>query len=468
MRCQLIITKKIRSEYKWKHMSFVIEKIGRCNCGLKMMKTEGMGLRYRREMFVQRRREMRKGTRVGSRRKARSSISIHSSVILQRQYVLPVTVYIEDTDAFGVCYHSNYLKYCARARSAIYADINNYNGTDTSSLRFERDVHERCFFIPKVKFLRAAVLGSSLRVQTFVYFDNRYSTNDDKNNNNDDINSMKFVHKIYEDHNSSNDEYYSNYNVNGVTPVPALFEAEIEISFMNHVGNLLSFSSSLSMDSLQASADCSFVITKGSDCRNTNSDAYLVTEVEIFPDECCHRFAYHNINSADDTSCWYYIPNEVDILRWFERNRTELIGGAASLREIQEEDNILIVVASISDLNIMNNHKNIPENLSLSLHLHQKIQISSISVSMRLRNTCVRFVQTAKFTSEDSEDHIIAVGTVTCMCVDKQSMKVCAAPEHVINKLIQNNSVTNDINKTNSPQSSQKLSPQLQPCKCKS
>ena len=32
-------------------------------------------------------------------------------------HVLPVRIYYEDTDAGGVVYHANYLKYCERARS---------------------------------------------------------------------------------------------------------------------------------------------------------------------------------------------------------------------------------------------------------------------------------------------------------------------------------------------------------------
>ena len=32
-------------------------------------------------------------------------------------HILPVRVYYEDTDAGGVVYHANYLKYCERARS---------------------------------------------------------------------------------------------------------------------------------------------------------------------------------------------------------------------------------------------------------------------------------------------------------------------------------------------------------------
>lgn len=31
----------------------------------------------------------------------------------------PVTVYLEDTDAQGIVYHANYLKYCERARSQM-------------------------------------------------------------------------------------------------------------------------------------------------------------------------------------------------------------------------------------------------------------------------------------------------------------------------------------------------------------
>jgi acyl-CoA thioester hydrolase len=34
-----------------------------------------------------------------------------------QEHVLPVRVYYEDTDAGGIVYHANYLKYCERARS---------------------------------------------------------------------------------------------------------------------------------------------------------------------------------------------------------------------------------------------------------------------------------------------------------------------------------------------------------------
>lgn len=37
--------------------------------------------------------------------------------IVDGRHVLPVRVYYEDTDAGGVVYHANYLKFCERARS---------------------------------------------------------------------------------------------------------------------------------------------------------------------------------------------------------------------------------------------------------------------------------------------------------------------------------------------------------------
>ena len=35
---------------------------------------------------------------------------------------LTAKVYLEDTDAFGIVYHANYLKYCERARTDMLAD----------------------------------------------------------------------------------------------------------------------------------------------------------------------------------------------------------------------------------------------------------------------------------------------------------------------------------------------------------
>ena len=73
-------------------------------------------------------------------------------------HVLPVRVYYEDTDAGGVVYHANYLKYCERGR--------------TDFLRL-RGVHQSAmtdaFFVVRrmsCDFLRPARLDDLLEVET--------------------------------------------------------------------------------------------------------------------------------------------------------------------------------------------------------------------------------------------------------------------------------------------------------------
>jgi acyl-CoA thioester hydrolase len=39
-----------------------------------------------------------------------------------KEHRLSVKVYLEDTDAFGIVYHANYLKYCERARTDLLAE----------------------------------------------------------------------------------------------------------------------------------------------------------------------------------------------------------------------------------------------------------------------------------------------------------------------------------------------------------
>ena len=49
-----------------------------------------------------------------------SGVNVEETVI---QFEWPVTVYYEDTDAGGVVYHSNYLKYFERARTELLRSI---------------------------------------------------------------------------------------------------------------------------------------------------------------------------------------------------------------------------------------------------------------------------------------------------------------------------------------------------------
>ncbi|KAA6224784.1 MULTISPECIES: YbgC/FadM family acyl-CoA thioesterase [unclassified Campylobacter] len=73
---------------------------------------------------------------------------------------MKIRVYYEDTDAGGVVYHSNYLKFCERARSEIFfqknADI------------FDKD---RGHFLLKrttCDFIKSAKLGDILEIKTQI------------------------------------------------------------------------------------------------------------------------------------------------------------------------------------------------------------------------------------------------------------------------------------------------------------
>ena len=73
---------------------------------------------------------------------------------------MKIRVYYEDTDAGGIVYHTNYIKYCERARSELFfkqgmmPDIGNHNGFVV------RDI--------KASFLATSTLGDMLKVNTKI------------------------------------------------------------------------------------------------------------------------------------------------------------------------------------------------------------------------------------------------------------------------------------------------------------
>ena len=69
-----------------------------------------------------------------------------------------IRVYYEDTDAGGIVYHTNYIKYCERARSELFFEK---NITPT-------DGEESGFVVRNINadFLGTAVLGDMITVET--------------------------------------------------------------------------------------------------------------------------------------------------------------------------------------------------------------------------------------------------------------------------------------------------------------
>ena len=70
---------------------------------------------------------------------------------------MKIRVYYEDTDAGGIVYHTNYIKYCERARSEIFFQ---------NSVSLEND---GAFFVVRdinAHFLSSAKLGDLLHIET--------------------------------------------------------------------------------------------------------------------------------------------------------------------------------------------------------------------------------------------------------------------------------------------------------------
>ena len=73
---------------------------------------------------------------------------------------MKIRVYYEDTDAGGIVYHTNYIKYCERARSEIFFQRGMKPTLGDNSGFVVRDI--------KASFLATSTLGDTLEVTTKI------------------------------------------------------------------------------------------------------------------------------------------------------------------------------------------------------------------------------------------------------------------------------------------------------------
>jgi acyl-CoA thioester hydrolase len=81
---------------------------------------------------------------------------------IARDHVLPVRVYLEDTDAQGFVYHASYLRFFERARSEIL-DAAGYPMRDIAD-----GTHRYVVYEMRIRFRTPARLGDRLEVRTRV------------------------------------------------------------------------------------------------------------------------------------------------------------------------------------------------------------------------------------------------------------------------------------------------------------
>ena len=73
------------------------------------------------------------------------------------EFCLPIRVYIEDTDAGGIVYHANYLKFMERARTEFMRDLGYFKPALFDGLQLV--VHEI-----QVKYVQPAILDDDLNI----------------------------------------------------------------------------------------------------------------------------------------------------------------------------------------------------------------------------------------------------------------------------------------------------------------
>lgn len=116
-------------------------------------------------------------------------------------------------------------------------------------------------------------------------------------------------------------------------------------------------------------------------------------------------------------------PTETDILRWFERNRTDIIGGGAGLKQLQQS-HTLVVVTSVNNFRI--------DASAAAAHVrpHQVVHIRS-GITTKRKGVFIVFHQEAWV-----DGHLLAAAEVTCACVDANTMGLApAAPPPLLELL---------------------------------
>jgi acyl-CoA thioesterase FadM len=124
---------------------------------------------------------------------------------------------------------------------------------------------------------------------------------------------------------------------------------------------------------------------------------------------------------AIELSGLHGVPTETDVLRWMERNRTDIIGGGAGLKRLQEA-HTLVVVTSVSDFRM--DHR-------VAAHTHaQPVRVCS-AVTTKRRGAFIIFHQEAWVGGQ-----LLAHADITCACVDANTMALMpAAPPGLLQML---------------------------------
>ena len=276
-------------------------------------------------------------------------------------------VYIEHTDCYGVVYNSNYVRFLATAREAALCRLAGEDGS--SLLRHSTAVLQKC------RLASPARLGDTLTLRSWLV---------------------------------ARDERCLLWRQTVESPRSAKPHAAVDVltcwlEESGAVAPLPAVFATLPLPPLPPGTDWSGALPV---LQPIAEPTRVVTQVELCEEELG--------GCAWGRRC----ATEADVLRWFERNRTDAIGGGAGLAGLQASGT-LVVVTAIERL-----------RLGAALCCAASGVVTIRSAVRLMRRGFILFSQEG-LCGED----LLASAEVTCACIDAQTMSLAPVPPALLMRL---------------------------------
>ena len=320
-------------------------------------------------------------------------------------------VYIEDTDHYAVVYYANYFRFCARAFENMLLEMRN---DDATTLTTREDLGEErgefyddddefgawwCDHIEEAKYVSPAILGDRIRVESTVIAEN---ISDDEREKSWVVKHL--IRKMGGDDDDDDDF--------ATTTVSFTCQSRYR---SRRGGRKSSNWDRESSDSASSSGSGS-----SSSSSRSETDRRRATNIRFFASELNHRSVWH-----------------VDVLRWFERNRTDLIGGPKALESLKSEDECVVVVSSISNVTIFTD---VIEDMIVqsSRGAHPSSLLSFSSVRFLRRDVQCEFDQRVVGLADAPNDdlRVVASGKITCTVLKRENMRPRKSPRALKERLL--------------------------------
>ncbi|CAL6414416.1 unnamed protein product [Bathycoccus prasinos] len=317
-------------------------------------------------------------------------------------------VYIEDTDHYAVVYYANYFRFCARAFENMLLEMRN---DDATTLTTTEDLGEErgefyddddefgawwCDHIEEAKYVSPAILGDRIRVESIVIAEN---ISDDEREKSWVVNHS--MRKMGGDDDDDDEDATT-------------------VSFTCRLRYRSRRGGRKSSNWYRESSDSASSSGSGSSSSRSETDRRRATNIRFFASELNHRSVWH-----------------VDVLRWFERNRTDLIGGPKALESLKYEDECVVVVSSISNVTIFTD---VIEDMIVqsSRGAHPSSLLSFSSVRFLRRDVQCEFDQRVVGLADAPNDdlRVVASGKITCTVLKRENMRPRKSPQALKERLL--------------------------------